>query len=99
MFNANRRLLVLAASSAALLAAPPGALAEERDCVGAIGAETVDNVRVPEGTACTMNGTSVKGTVKVERDATLEAQAVRVIGNVQGEGAADVVLRESTVGG
>lgn len=99
MSNANRRLLVLGAASAALLAAPPGAHAEERDCVGAIGAETVDNVRVPEGAACTMNGTFVKGTVKVERGATLEAQAVRVIGNVQGEGAANVVLRESTVGG
>ena len=99
MSNANRGLLVLAAASAAVLAAPSGALAEERDCVGAIGAETVDNVRVPEGAACTMNGTFVMGTVKVERGATLEAQAVRVIGNVQGEGAADVVLRESDVGG
>ena len=59
----------------------------------------MDNVRVPEGAACTMNGTFVEGTVKVERGATLEAQAVRVIGNVQGEGAADVVVRESTVGG
>src|SRR5688500_11376532 len=75
MSNANRRLLVLVAASGAVLAAPPGALAEERDCVGAIGAETVDNVRVPEGAACTMNGTFVKGTVKVERGATLEAQA------------------------
>lgn len=89
MSIADRRFLVLVAASAGLLAAPPGALAEERDCVGAIGAETVDNVRVPEGAACTMNGTFVKGTVKVERGATLEAQAVRVVGNVQGEGAAD----------
>ena len=74
--------------------------AEERVCRGTIGAATVDNLRVPQGATCTLNGTRVKGTVKVERDATLRAFGVRVIGNVQAENARNVVVREgSRVGG
>jgi hypothetical protein len=97
--RSKRRTLVLGAALGGLLATPVGALAEEQECIGAIGPVTVDNVRVPEGAACTMDGTLVQGTVKVERGATLEAQGIRVIGNVQGEGAANVTLRSSTVGG
>jgi hypothetical protein len=82
-----------------LIVVPAAAVADERECVGAIGAETVDNVRVPEGAACTLDGTFVQGTVKVESSATLEAEAVDVIGNVQAEGAANVVVRGSRVGG
>ena len=81
------------------LAVPAVAAAEERRCTGAIGPETVDNLLVPEGAACTLDGTFVQGTVKVERAATLTATAVNVIGNVQGEGAANVVVRGSQVGG
>ena len=73
--------------------------ADERTCTGAVGAETVDNLRVPAGANCTLNATQVKGTVKVERAATLRATGVRVVGNVQGENAADVVLAGSTIGG
>jgi len=65
------------------VAAP--AAAEERSCRGTIGAVTVDNLRVPQGATCTLAGTFVKGTVKVERDATLKASAIRVIGNIQAE--------------
>jgi hypothetical protein len=96
----TRRTAILAgAAVAASLAVPAAAVADERDCVGAIGPETVDNVRVPEGATCTLDGTVVQGTVKVERAATLQANAVDVIGNVQGEGAANVVVRGSRVGG
>ncbi len=43
---------------------------------------------------------TVKGTIKVERAATLTANGVRVVGNVQAENAASVrVLVSSTVGG
>jgi hypothetical protein len=41
----------------------------------------------------------VKGTVKVERGATLNASRIRVIGNVQAEGAAAVNVAKSRVGG
>jgi hypothetical protein len=76
------------------------ALAEERVCRGAIGAVTLDNVRVPQDATCTLSGTLVEGTVKVERNATLKAFDVRVIGNVQAENARKVVVRDrSSVGG
>jgi uncharacterized membrane protein len=35
----------------------PAAQAEERVCRGTIGATTVDNLRVPQDTSCTLNGT------------------------------------------
>ncbi|HVF08467.1 MAG TPA: hypothetical protein VNC60_07820 [Actinomycetota bacterium] len=77
-----------------------GASAEERTCRGSIGRRTVDNLRVPDGATCRLNGTTVKGTIKVEGRATLVATDVRVIGNVQAENARRVVVREgSHVGG
>ena len=89
----------LAGAAAAFLLVPSAALAEERVCSGAIGAETVDNLRVPEGATCTLDGTSVKGTVTVQRAATLRASGVRVVGNVQAENAADVAVSAATIGG
>ena len=77
-----------------------GASAEERTCRGSIGRATVDNLRVPDGATCRLNGTTVKGTVKVESRATLVATDVRVVGNVQAENARKVIVRGgSRVGG
>jgi hypothetical protein len=94
------RVLLLAMVAGAMLLPAGQALAEERVCRGTIGAATVDNLRVPQGATCTLNGTYVKGTVKVERGATLKAFGIRVIGNVQAENARNVVVREgSRIGG
>ncbi len=82
-----------------MLMAAPAAQAEEATCRGTIGARTVDNLRVPQGKSCTLNGTRVKGTIKVERDATLKASQVTVIGNVQAENHKFVSLAGSRVGG
>lgn len=79
---------------------PIPASAEERVCRGQIGAVTLDNIRVPPGATCTLTRTRAKGTVKVERNATLHAREVVVIGNVQAENAKLVrVIRQSRVGG
>lgn len=79
---------------------PTSVLAEERTCRGTIGAQTVDNLRVPDGATCTLNGTQVKGTIKVGTNAVLRAFNVRVVGNVQSEGSRKVVVAEgSRVGG
>ena len=94
------RLLAMAVVAGAMLLPAGQALAEERVCRGTIGGATVDNLRVPQGATCTLNGTYVKGTVKVERGATLKAFGIRVIGNVQAENARNVVVREgSRIGG
>jgi hypothetical protein len=94
------RLAVLCAAVGVTALVPATAQAEETTCRGTIGAQTVDNLRVPDGAACTLNGTRVQGTVKVESAATLRAKDVRVIGNVQGENAQRVnVVEGSKVGG
>ena len=80
-----RIILTTAAVAAGLGAVAAPAQAEERTCRGALGAITVDNLRVPQDATCTLTRTYVKGTVKVERGATLRANAIRVIGNIQAE--------------
>jgi hypothetical protein len=69
------RLVALAALTAALLSQTGSAWADETVCQGTIGSTTVDNLRVPDGATCVLIGTFVKGTVKVEGDATLKARA------------------------
>jgi hypothetical protein len=94
------RLAVVCAAVSGLALVPATAQAEETTCQGTIGGQTVDNLRVPDGAACTLKGTYVQGTVKVETGATLRAKDVRVIGNVQGENAKRVnVVSGSRVGG
>jgi len=83
-----------------LLLATATAWAEERTCRGTLGKITVDNLRVPPSATCTLNGTRVKGTIKVEVGATLRSAGIIVIGNVQAENARHVgVLDSSRVGG
>jgi hypothetical protein len=95
-----KRIAILVGAVLLALAPAQVAHAEETVCRGFIGAESHDNVRVPQGATCTMEGTFVKGTIKVEASATLRASDVHVVGNVQAEGARSVnVTRGSFVGG
>jgi hypothetical protein len=94
------RLVVALSLAAGLIMAPTAAMGEETTCTGTIGAVTVDNLRVPDGARCILDDTRVEGTVKVGSGATLIARGIRVIGNVQAENAARVVVkRESRVNG
>jgi hypothetical protein len=96
----KRIMAVALAGVLALTVMVPAALAEEKVCRGTIGATTVDNLRVPSGATCTLNGTKVEGTIKVENNAKLYANGVRVIGNIQSEGFQAITVREgSKVGG
>ena len=90
-------MMALMMGLAALLVAAQAAQAEERVCRGTIGSTTVDNLRVPQGASCLLNGTKVEGTVKVERSATLVANTIRVKGNVQSEGFKNITLRKNSV--
>jgi len=95
-----KRAIVMIVAAMAVVALPNVALADEKICRGSIGARTLDNVKVPQGASCTLKGTTVKGTITVNRGARLEAIGVRVVGNVQGEGARNVIVRaRSRVGG
>jgi hypothetical protein len=96
----KRKMAVLLAAVVTTVAMPQVAVAEETICSGEIGAKTLDNVKVPQGESCTLKGTKVKGTIKVNSGARLEAVKVDVIGNVQGENARNVIVRkDSLVGG
>jgi hypothetical protein len=96
----KRTLAILIAAAVTAVAVPGVAVAEEKVCRGTIGDKTLDNVKVPEGAECTLKGTKVKGTIKVNKGARLEAVDVNVIGNVQGENARNVIVRKtSRVGG
>jgi hypothetical protein len=76
------------------------ATAAERICRTALGAITVDDLRVPRGATCELNGTNVRGNVKVDTNAVLTATDVIVIGNIEGDRARDIsVLSDSRVGG
>jgi hypothetical protein len=48
---------------------------------------TVDNVLVPQGATCMLDGTTVLGSIKVEAGATLNATNVTVNGSIQADGA------------
>lgn len=72
------------------------ALAEETVCQSNLGAVTLDNVRVPSGKTCNMNGTTVKGTIKVESNAKLTASSVKVDGNIQAENADNVTVNNNS---
>jgi hypothetical protein len=47
---------------------------------------------VPAAATCTLNGTSVQGSITVEPGAILDAAAIDVVGNIQGEGATAVYV-------
>ena len=77
------------------------ALAEEA-CTGTIGEVAIDDdVVVPDGATCVLEGTVVDGNILVEPNATLRADGVEVGGNVQTDdgGAAHVTVVNSEVDG
>lgn len=88
------------AAALTLAGASFAAHAEETVCTGTIGTRTLDNIRVPAGRNCTLNGTRAIGTVKVGNGASLAAHGVQVNGNIQAEGAYSVLVRRNSfVGG
>jgi hypothetical protein len=89
-----RRALTLLSAAIAFAATASPAHAEETVCRRTIGARTLDNVRVPDGATCTLDGTTVEGTIKIESGGVLFAFGIDVVGNVQGENARNVVVRE-----
>jgi hypothetical protein len=79
---------------------PPVIQSGDGTCQGFLGAVTVENLEVPEGTSCTLTGTRVQGNIFIRNGASLLAQDVMVNGNIQAEGAHLIeVLAGSSVGG
>jgi hypothetical protein len=56
---------------------PPGSPGDQV-CQGSLGAVTVDNLTVPANATCVLNGTQIKGNLKVETGATLNATNITI---------------------
>lgn len=96
----NHRLFQSIAAALVLGVASFAANAEETVCNGSIGARSLDNIVVPDNAVCTLDGTRANGTLRVGRGASLQANGVRINGNIQAEGALQVsVGTGSAVGG
>lgn len=94
------RTSLFATLAASMMGISGSALAEETQCVGAIGAVSLDNVFVPDGATCILTGTRMNGGVVVGTGSSLQATRVSVNGNIQAEGARSVVVQgNSSVGG
>jgi hypothetical protein len=89
-------LVKLRIDAAAALGVP---IAGEYVCIGTPGALTVDNLLVPQGQTCTLNGTRVMGNLKVEAGATLNASRIYVKGTLEAKGAPSASIRGSIIGG
>lgn len=95
------RALSLTLSRQPLSAAPAGLSGSVR-CAGLeVGSATLDNLEVPAGSICRLEGTVVRGSVQVASDAMLIASGVRITGSVQGEGARHVQITgpDTRIGG
>jgi hypothetical protein len=66
-------------------------------CNGVLGAVTVDEVFVPNGATCTLNGTRVRGNAKVSFDGSLAANGARIDGSIQADDARAVTTTAGTV--
>ncbi len=85
----NLALLTAFTSALVVLVAAPGAAANDTQCIGTL-TGTHDNVVVPPGQSCILNGATVLGNVKALQDSRLRVQFSNVRGNVVGD-KADVV--------
>lgn len=69
-------------------------------CTGTIVDVTVDNVVVPAGSSCVLEGTRVRGNVLVQQNASLRADGADIRGSIQADNADEVITEDDTfVGG
>ena len=69
-------------------------------CTGVVDMIVDENLIVPEGAICTLQGARIDGNIFIQRGATLTATGIDVEGNIQAEEALSVnVTGQSTVGG
>lgn len=90
--------LAIGASLALALPAQAHGARQPVTCNGTIGATTVGNVVVADGTSCVLTGTKVKGSVTVGVGAVLDMSDVTVYYDVTSNGAR-VTATDSSVGG
>lgn len=65
-------------------------------CTGTLAHATTGDLTVPKGAVCRVSGSTVNGSVTVERDAYFEAWSTKVSGTVRASGAMTVFLHDGT---
>ncbi|HUE95444.1 MAG TPA: hypothetical protein VMN39_02235 [Longimicrobiaceae bacterium] len=99
----KRKLVVLSLSIVGVLATAlvtGSASADDTQCDGALPFGTYDNVIVPPGENCAIDGSEILGNLKIEPNAgVVVVQNTTIVGNLQGEQFLSLELSESTVHG
>lgn len=72
------------------------AIASEVICKGTLGSIVVSNLSVPPGQTCILKGTTVKGDIVVDSNATLLATNTKIQGNITSRGARCIYLGAQT---
>ena len=94
----SQKSLVAAALAISLGGLASSAFADDVYCPPSLGRVTIDGNVIVVG-RCTLDGTTVKGNVKVERGGELNATKAYIDGNIQAEGARFVRVSHSNVKG
>jgi hypothetical protein len=95
-----KRLITLAPLTLlSVFVGAPAAHADDFKCVGVIGPIIVDNVVVPRGAECILDGTQVLGNAKAKPDGDLILARADVRGNVQVKSGSTAVAVNSRIGG
>jgi hypothetical protein len=90
-----RRVLACFALLAAGLVVAPGATADDTTCMGTLPPGTYDNVVVPPNADCTLTSSVVLGDVLALQDARLFADSNDIRGNIQGDRADQIDIRDT----
>ena len=83
---------LLAVCATALLAMASPAMARDFRCNGVFKGKTYDGVVVPSGSSCTLLDSTVKGNVRVQRNAYLQTVGTAVRGDVEGNNSQTVFI-------
>jgi hypothetical protein len=89
--------LILTACTPEILLSAVSGRTNDMVCEGTLNDITIDNLVVPEGSECILNGTHVEGDLLVEANASLIAYGVIVDHNLQGEKAALIEIHPNSV--
>ena len=76
-----------------------GGYRQDVTCDGTLGAQTVGNVVVADGTGCVLENTTVKGAIKVGAGAALDMTGVQVYKSVTATGSGRVSATDTVVAG
>ena len=89
--------IILTACTPEILLSAESGRTTDMICEGTLNEITIDNLVVPEGTECILNGTHVEGNLLVEANGSLIAYGVIVDQDLQGEKAALIEIHPNSV--